>query len=273
MKKIFLYFCISIIFNLVFESLIFSPEVFSQSDQKSLYAVTDYLKVKPENINSYLELEQNIWKPMHAERVRLGIIIGWYLYAINFTGTNNEYNYVTIVVYDNIDNLEHPWSTGIPATVHPDKEVVDILKESNVVCSRVRSEMYERITSAPDRPMEKPSPYVQVNYMRVPQGRSDDYERIEREVWQPIHEELVRREKISGWGLWSLVYPRGDELAYQYLTLDGVPKFSDLFGLNYSEVFETVHPEMSNQEISEVTNQSRATARTELWELIDYVIQ
>jgi len=264
MKKIFLYFCISIIFNLVFESLIFSPEVFSQSDQKSLYAVTDYLKVKPENINSYLELEQSIWKPMHAERVRLGIIIGWYLYAINFTGTNNEYNYVTIVVYDNIDSLEHPWSARIPATVHPDKEVVEILKESNVVRSLVRSEMYERITSAPDRPMEKPSSYIQVNYMRVPQGLRREYERVEREVWQPIHEELVRREKISWWGLFSLIYPRGDDLAYQYMTIEGGQYWRNLFDLDSSEAFETVHPEMTDEEISELTNQSRATARAEL---------
>jgi len=273
MKKTLFPLSVSISAMLFFNTILFSHSTFSQKVQSPLYSVVDYMKVKPENINSYLELEQKIWKPMHEERIRLGIIAGWYLYAIQFTGTNNEYNYVTIVVYDNINNLENPWSASIPGAVHPNKEVVDILKESNVVRSRVRIEMYELIASAPEIPMEKPSPYIQVNYMRVPQGKSDEYERIEREIWQPIHEELVRREKISGWGLWSLVYPRGDDLAYQYLTLDGVPQFSNLFNLNSSEAFETVHPEMTDNEISELTNQNRATARTELWELIDYLIR
>ena len=247
--------------------------VLAQEIQSPLYAIADYKKVRPENINSYLELEQTIWKPMQEERVRRGIIAGWYLYTIHFTGTSNEYNYVTIVVYDNIDSLENPWSASIPATVHPDKQVADILERSNVVRSRVRSEMYQRITSAPDRPIERPSPYIQVNYMRVPQGQSEEYERIERDVWKPIHEELVRREKISGWGLFSLIYPRGDDLAYQYMTLDGVPRFRNLFDLDSSEAFEVVHPDMEDEQIQALTNQSRATARTELWELIDYVIR
>ncbi len=254
-------------------SLTFStPLIYAQNKQKTFYAVIDYKKVKPENISSYLELEQSIWKPMHAERVRRGLIVGWYLYAINFTGSSNEYNYVTIVIYNNLDSLENPWSAAIPATIHPDKKVVDILKESNVVRSRVRSEMYRSISRAPEISLGKPSPYIQVNYMRVPQGRRQEYERIEREVWQPIHAEMVRREHISGWGLWSLVYPRGDDLPYQYLTLDGVPNFPSLFEINSSEVFKVVHPEMTDEEISERTNQNRATARTELWELIDYLV-
>jgi len=89
MKKLTSSLSVWILINLVFSTFIFLPSAYSQNVQKPLYAVADYMKVNPENINNYLELEQRIWKPMHAERVRLGIILGWYLYAINFTRPPN----------------------------------------------------------------------------------------------------------------------------------------------------------------------------------------
>ena len=49
-------------------SLISSSTVLSQVDS-SLFVVVDFMKVESTNHSTYLELEQEIWGPMHQERI------------------------------------------------------------------------------------------------------------------------------------------------------------------------------------------------------------
>lgn len=83
-----------------------------------IYAVIEYIKVKPEDHLKYLEVEQKIWKPMHQERINQGIIASWTLYAVEFSGSADSYNYVAISTYNDTKNLETPWNLEIPAKVH-----------------------------------------------------------------------------------------------------------------------------------------------------------
>jgi len=239
----------------------------------SLFIVADYMKVPPEKLNEYLQVEQTIWKPLHRQRINQGIIVGWYLYAVNFAGTESEFNYVVLNLYDDQEHLESPWSADILAEVHPKLEAQDIMAQTIKCRENVRSELFYSIVVAPEIPLARPASYLQVNYMNVAPGNQSDYERLEKDIWQPVHNEMVSSGRTAGWGLWALLFPRGADLPYQYCTLNAFSDFSYVFDLDYSSSFSKTHPDLDPSEIASETQDSRTVVRTELWELIDYEIK
>ena len=37
-----------------------------------------YMKVPPHGAEEYISMEQEIWKPVHQERIKNGKLLGWY---------------------------------------------------------------------------------------------------------------------------------------------------------------------------------------------------
>ncbi|MDX8337696.1 hypothetical protein SLH46_00790 [Draconibacterium sp. IB214405] len=246
---------------------------FSAKAADPLFVVVEYIKVKPEDHSKYLEVEQKIWKPMHQERINQGIIASWTLYAVEFTGSADSYNYVAITTYNDTKNLEHPWNAEIPAKVHGNMGLSEMMDRTNKAREIVRSELYNSVASIPEIPFKEPAPYIQVNYMHVEPGTGSQYEALEKEVWMPIHEESIRSGKTAGWGLWEAMFPRGAARPYQYVTLNTFSDYSYVFELDFSIPFQSIHPELDFSEMTQKTREARTIERIELWDLIDYVVQ
>ncbi|WP_321370168.1 hypothetical protein [uncultured Draconibacterium sp.] len=238
-----------------------------------VYIVVEYIKVKPEDHLKYLEVEQKIWKPMHQERINQGIIASWTLYAVEFTGSADNYNYVAITTYNDTENLETPWNAEIPAKVHGNMSLVEMMDRTNKAREIVRTELYRSVAAIPAIPFEDPAHYIQVNYMKVEPGKGSEYEAQEKDVWMPIHQESIRSGKTVGWGLWAAMFPRGASRPYQYLTMNTFSDYSYVFELNFSIPFKVIHPEMDYSEMTKKTRNLRTIERVELWDLIDYVVK
>lgn len=256
----------------LFLLLLSTSSAFSQI-RPSLFIVADFMKVQPGKISNYLDIEQTIWKPLHAQRVKDGIIVGWYLYAVNFVGTDDDFNYVVITLYDNQKHLENPWPQDILSLIHPKMEATEIMERTNSAREHRRSELFYSIVVAPEVPLAEPAPYLQVNYMQVDPGNNSAYQKFESDIWQPVHEELVKSGRAAGWGLWALLFPRGAARPYQYCTLNAFSDFSYVFELEYANSFSVVHPDKDINQIWQEAREIRTTVRTELWELIDYEIK
>lgn len=252
--------------------LISAATVFPQVDT-SLFVVVDFIKVESTNHSTYLELEQEIWEPMHQERINRGIIAGWFLYAVEFSGSGDEYNYVIITLYDDADKLENPWEADIPGKVHPGLKIEEILERTYKTRDIVKSHLCYSIASAPRIPLERPAAYLQVNYMQVDPAKRSEYEQLEKEIWFPIHSESIRSGRTAGWSLWFMLFPRGYGLSYQYMTLNAFSEYSYAFELDFSIPFSSIHPDKDFADTQEKTRQSRTIVRSELWDLIDFVVR
>ncbi len=253
--------------------LTISPSTNFAQGTPSLFVVADFMKVNPEDHGKYLEVEQELWKPMHQERINQGIIVGWYLYAVEFAGSSDEYNYVIITLYDNAMTLANPWQPEIPQKVHPGMKLEELMNRTHDSRTHVKSELLFSVATAPEIPLERPAAYMQVNYMKVDPDQQSEYEQWEAEIWMPIHNESIRSGRTTGWGLWSSLFPRGTERPYQYITLNAFSEFSYIFELDFSKPFKNVHPEKDFSEAQKKTRQLRKIVRTELWDLIDYEIR
>jgi L-rhamnose mutarotase len=239
----------------------------AQDQVPTLYALVEYMKVKQADVEKYLELERTFWKPIHEERVKKKEIAGWRIFAVRYTGTGDEYNFVTGTFFDDLSKLEKVFNVDVEK-IHPGKDIQKTYQEtleSRELVKRNLLVMNSTINST------VPYKYLQVNFMKVKQGEENAYINVENSVWKPVHEELAKTGSKSGWSVWSIIYPGGYGTEYQYLTVDDFSEFTQIKMAGYESAFGKVHAGKNPAELMDQTNKSRILVRSELWESLDSV--
>ncbi len=73
-----------------------------------------------------------------------------------------------------------------------------------------------------------PQHYLQIDYIKPVPGKRADYIRMERELWKSIHQARVAAGNIVSWKLYSVSFPNGDSLEYEYVTVTELPSWAAL---------------------------------------------
>jgi hypothetical protein len=238
-------------------------------ENSNLVIVVDLMKVKPGEGENYVALEQSVWKPIHQERIKKGIIVGWVLYQVMFTGADDEYNYATVNVYANPANLENPYQESDYEKILPGKDINEEFEKTINTRTLVRSQVLSRSNYAYPGGGETAAPhkYITVNYMKsIPGG---NLVQLENELSKPTAEELIKSGQWAGWSVWSNLFPRGSGMESDFVTVDYHPDFSKLASANYMQAFLKAHPGKEWTEFTEKIGNSRNMVRSELWKVID----
>ena len=238
-------------------------------EEPMIFAIVDYMKVKPGDVDKYLNVEKMIWKPMHQERIQQGKIIGWHLYEVRYTGSDDDYNFVTVTLFDNPANLENPWAGIDAGKILPGKDIAKVFEETLSSRNLVKSNLIIRQASAYPDGGPVPFKYLQVDYMKVKPGEEGNYIDVEKNIWLPIHKEFIKAGTRVGWSLWSQQFPGGSELDHQFAAVNYFSDFSKIGMANYVDAFNKAHPGKDINELFEKTGKSRDLVRSELWELLD----
>lgn len=121
-----------------------TPRAWTQGARDDLplpYIQVDYMKVKPGNLQSYLAIEQ-LWRPVHEELIRTGKKKAWALYGRAFAGANDEYNYLTLNIFDAFEQMENQYPPDIFKKVHTDKDPEEIDQKTAKARTQVRSDVW-----------------------------------------------------------------------------------------------------------------------------------
>lgn len=250
---------------------LFPKPCFAQQNTNLLIEV-DLMKVNPGEEGNYVELEQKVWKPIHQERINKGLIVGWVLYKVMYSGANDEYNYATVNVYANPASLENSYQGIDFEKIHPGKDVNKEFEKTLNTRTIVRKQLLSRGNYAYPGGGESPGPhkYIVVNYMKtIPGG---NFMQVENELAKPVSQELIKNGDWAGWSLWSNVFPRGTGMESNVVTVDYYPDFTKLGSMNYQEAFKKAHPDKEWSEFGEKIGNSRNMVRSELWKVIDSAI-
>ncbi len=234
----------------------------------SQIAIIDYMYVDPNSSDEYLELEKT-WKKVHQERVKVGLITGWYLYNIRYTGTESPYQYATITYYKTFDDSENLFFEGIFDNALGTMDQDSFFVYTEEVRDLVRSEVFVQADGL-EYNYQDPAKYIYLNFIKVNPGQENNYVEIEKYVWKPIHESLQRDNKMANWSLWNLwFYTHSD---YNYITMNEFYEYKDIDSYNYSETFEIVHKGKDLESMMRNTSDARTSYKAELWELVDFVV-
>ncbi|NRA18840.1 MAG: hypothetical protein HRU04_25435 [Oceanospirillaceae bacterium] len=101
--------------------------------------------------------------------------------------------------------------------------------------------------------------------------KSQNYLSVEKDMWLPMHQELVNQGKKNNWALYRVLY--GDRSNCDYYVIEsyiGEEQLSEAHD-SLGEIFKKVHPGQNIEEAMEKTESSRDMAATSLWVNIDTV--
>jgi len=118
---------------------------------------------------------------------------------------------------------------------------------------------------------QKPPKYIEVDYMKATPGHEDEYLKLEREQWKPIHQERIKEGKIHSWYLFGVRFPSGSESKYDFVTVNTFDQFGQMENsyADIEQVMSKVHSGINVNDFASRTNKSRDLVRSEVWELID----
>jgi len=270
MKKFYAHFLKSLAFVTVLCLAVgFIPKTGLAQQNSNLIIVVDLMKVKPGDEAKYVDLEQKIWKPIHQERISQGILVGWILYEVMYTGTDDSYNYATVNVYADPAILEAPYAGIDFNKIHPGLDINEEIEETLSARKTVKSQLMSRVNFAYPGGGESPGPhkYIVVNYMKSKPG--GNFVEVENSLAKPTAAELIKNGDWAGWSVWSNVFPRGDGMESDFVTVDYYLDMLKLNSANYMEAFQKAHPDIEWSEFAEKIGNSRDMVRTELWKILD----
>ena len=253
--------------------------------QSRAFVTFDYMNVKPANVSEYLNLEGEVWKPVHKEFQNRGMEVSWSLYMVRGAGTQNHYNYVTVSVYDGLGSLDRNiddeeeiiskiysnedlsgfWNRTSEARLHTGRDVFFVydqaLKGNNKELSAFSS--------------GKIGQDITVTFMQTLAGQ--DAVGLESKWWKPIHKERIKRKVINSWEVLTkrFVAFGQTQLDHDYVTWEDYTTFStidDSYNSNtFTKAVEKAHPDVDFSEVNEATVKSRDILRSEIWELVDHL--
>ncbi len=112
---------------------------------------------------------------------------------------------------------------------------------------------------------EQPIMYVAVDCMK---STAPDYLSLETDLWQPMHQELVRQGKIAGWALYWVRF--GDRSRCDYYTATSYLGEDQLNAApSFDAAFAAVHKGKNFEKSMASTWAARQHVASDLWVLVD----
>ena len=225
-----------------------------------------YLKVTQLRYADYPELEKE-WSRYHQRAIESGVHNGWQLWRNMHAGIDDPYQFITLEWFDSYthtfgEDAPENWLEGAYTPEEWEK-----LRSKTLDARRYAFEEVANLLGQAEN--AKQSKYLVVGRMQVKPGMEAEYEKMELEIFKPYHEELIRREFLTHWGIWKTFPYKQGQPTYTVVNGYGSAKNlgSDKPVIDPSELGILY----SMEEIARMVDRTRTMVSTEVWELVDYI--
>ncbi len=237
------------------------------------YAVLEYMKIESGKAADYRKMEQEIWMPIHRERLKAGLITGWTLWNLGFPGgTAREYDVIAITYLPNLSAVENSYPPEVFTKAHPNMTAAERNARTAPTRRIVRTELITILESSTPPPgaQATPAKYLQLNFMKAEPDKAVEYVAFARKYWKSLWQERINQGKMNRWVLAAVRYPAGTGREYNYIGADFFDKVEDL-DATIPGLFQKVHPNANQAEFSAQNLALRKQVRIELLRLLENV--
>ncbi len=185
-----------------------------------VYAVVDFMKVKPKMAEQYLELEQ-AYKKIHKSRQEKEEVLNWALYYLPEAGTGSDYNAITVNFYRGNENLAGHFEKPMAANadeILSDKEL-QLVQNSLDFRDRIKTEVYQLKLNLDNDETDFPKViYMSYRYLKEGKGMKDLME-VEQNMVRPIIENGLENGTINSYQIYERKLPSGSSTNHQVAQL------------------------------------------------------
>ncbi len=125
-----------------------------------------------------------------------------------------------------------------------------------------------RAASAQASTATKQPTYMTVEFMKVPEGKQDEWLKLERE-WKPMHELRVKDGSIVSWAAIGQTVPADESNGPVYATVTTYRGWPDPTKMNFEELAKKAHPQGDVNALMQQTTAARSMVRTEIWQVLE----
>jgi len=244
----------------------------SQAAAPPRFALLEYFKIEPGKGADYRKLEQEVWTPIHRERVKMGAIKSWSAWGVRFPGgTAREYDRVIITTFDKFADVETPYPLAVFTKVFPNTTAAEIVARTRALSNLVRSEMVTLLDSTTPASTAQAPKFAQLDFLKAEYGKGGEYVEQSRKYMKPLHQERVNRGILHGWMLFGVRYPGGTNREYGHIALNFFDKFEQMETQYPADLLSKVHPNVKGADIVAQMNAARKLVRSEVLTLVDQV--
>ncbi len=231
---------------------------------QSFIGVVDYVKIY--DPAAFMKLEGECSK-IHEARLKRNDIIGWAVYKVMFKTLEDPYNYIIIVWYDSFSKLDDKIHDDICEAAFPGKDASygkDLLKHRDKLVKRMSSGVFHRQLST-NESLDGMGTYYVINEINVKPGESDQFLKLQREVYKPLYEEAIRQKKQTSWSLWAK-WP-GNMRDFQYVSSLGFERLDQIEKIDDPELFDLALPDVDRESLKKMLESISTMVNSEIWKL------
>ncbi len=203
------------------------------SAQEKLYLVFEFMKVDNEQEAAYAETEE-FWAKIHEQRIKNGDIIGWDLWSLQPGGEDQHFQYLTVNLYNDPVKMMSgagDFNAAVKAA-YPNMSEEDIEKQMTMTAKSrdlaVRIYLEEIDATTGDFAMELGT-IAAINMMKVDPENTSKYEKMESEIFKPMHQKDVDNGVRGSWGLLKFLSPYGTDTYATHITVDMYKDYNQYF--------------------------------------------
>jgi hypothetical protein len=272
MKRIIVMLCLIALVSLAQTSL--AQTAATQTPAPRRFAVIEFMNIEPGKGADYRKMEQEVWMPIHRERLKAGLISGWVLWGRRFPGgTAHEYDVIAVTYFDNFAAVENSYPPEVFTKAHPNMTAAERNSRTGPTRKIVRTELVQILDSTTPPPGAQASAqpkYLQLGFIKAEPGKNTEYIENERKYWMPFEKELVNQGLKNRWGFSIVRYPTGTAREYNMVRASFFDKFEHL-DAPWRSIFQKVHPNLKVEELNAQTRALGKLVRVELLTLLEHV--
>lgn len=232
----------------------------------SQVVVLNYMKVPPGGEARYEAAEKYAQKVLQAKTDE-GTMIGWELYRVHHQGSESEYNYVTVDIYENLSSSVSGMNWEYVQNVLGDDadKAMDEIMNSRKLTYRETLGFNMGVPAAGDEN------FILIHYIKA--SNPEKYYEMERAAYMPLHQLAVDNGKMSGWSVWTPWLHDG-KLDYTALVVDGFSSLEQIDNRDFGSLYEEFKKDKSEEELEKLqkyydkTGKTRTMVKSQLWEKV-----
>ncbi|ERM82343.1 hypothetical protein P872_18265 [Rhodonellum psychrophilum GCM71 = DSM 17998] len=222
--------------------------------QEPRYLVIEFIKVETGQMYDFIE-HKDFMQKVYQVAVNDKKITGWDFWSLQSGADSGEFQYITITYYKDpvsmMNGISDDDLVKYAMIAYPhlgDKQIRDLYGRS--LLSRdlaQRSYMAEIATTKDNFKMSK-GVLASFDLMKAVEGRFDEYEKAEREVFLPIHQKRINRGLMGSWSLLRTALPFGSEAKSTHLTINLYKDYLQFFNAQEFEDLESTAEQRAAEE-------------------------
>lgn len=201
-------------------------------DEKPLFLQFGFMHVDEDQGAAYAETEA-FWEKVHEQRVKNGDCIGWDLWRLEPSGQKQGAQFLTVSLYnDPVKMMDggdfmKAWNDAYPnlSDSESEEKMAMTVKSRDLTHVVYLSEI-DKTNDTFDMPI---GTLAIINFMKAKPGQAGAYEKMESEVFKPMHQSDVDSGGRANWGLLRNMLGYGTESYATHITVDMYTGYDQFF--------------------------------------------